>query len=258
MKRNHIGILFFLVSLMAASCSKMDALFNNGEPVTEQRNISQPFEVICMHDNINVELVHSSHPRLELTCPKNLIDNIVTEVQGDSLVVWNDNNFEWLRSFDYSIDLTIYYDSLREINYSSNGRLHSKDSLMGCTDLDTLGDYGRHSFMLRIREGSGDIDLTFNCDVMRNRFFNGTSCITLHGEAGYCEYILRAYGTVHALGMNTNIATVLSESTNDIYLQMRNGGSLAAQLRSIGNVYYKGNPWISEECTGDGRVIKLE
>ena len=255
MKRKHIAVLFFLVSLMAASCSKV---FTNGEPVTEQRNISQPFEVICMYDNINVELVHSSWPRMELTCPKNLIDNIKTEVQGDSLVIWNENNLNWLRSFDYTIDLTIYYDSLREINYASLGRLHSKDSLIGCVNFDSLGDYGKRCFMLRIREGCGDIDLTFNCDVMRNRFFNGTSCVTLHGEAGYTEYILRAYGTVHALDLNTNIATVLSESTNDLYLLMRNGGSLAVKLRNIGNVYYKGNPWVSEECTSDGRVIKLE
>lgn len=257
MKRKHIAVLFFLVSMMATSCSKVDALFNNGEPITEQRSISQPFDVICMHDNINVELVHSSHPRLELTCPKNLIDNIITEIQGDSLIIWNDNDHNWLRSFDYNIDLTVYYDSLREINYCSNGRLHSSDTLVGRIVLDTLGDYGRRCFMLRILEGCGDIDLTFNCDVMRNRFFNGTSCITLHGEAGYSEYILRAYGTVHAQDLNTNIVNVLSESTNDLYLLMRNGGTLNARLYSIGNVYYIGNPWVSKECSGDGQVIKI-
>lgn len=258
MKRSPIAVLCFLVSLLAFSCSKVDSLFNNGEPVTEQRAIDQPFDILCLHDNINVELVHSSHPRLELTCPKNLIDNIMTELHGDSLVVWNDNNLNWIRSYDYSIDLTIYYDSLREINYCSTARLHSRDTLYGRIDLDTLGDYGRNCFMLRIKEGCGDIDLTFKCDVMRNRFFNGTSCITLHGEAGYSEYILRAYGMVNSLDLNSNIVNVLSESTNDLYLLMRNGGALTAKLHSIGNVYYKGNPWISKECTSDGQVIKLE
>ena len=261
MKRNRIAILFFLVSLLTASCTKMDALFNNGTPVTEQRNLEQSFEVICMYNNVNVNLVRDNHPHLELTCPENLIDNITTEIRHDSLIIKNENDFNWLRSYDYSIDLTIYYDSLREINYASTARLFSSDTLRGCYTIDTVdGDYKR-SFMLRIKEGCGDIDLTFNCEVLRDRFFNGTSYVILRGVAGYSEHIVRSYGTVHAEGLDSNIITVLSESTNDLYIKIRNGGSLRAQLYSIGNLYYQGNPnphLSSFDCYSDGQAIKIQ
>ena len=116
MKRNNVAILFFLVSLLTVSCSKVDRLFNNGKPVTEQRELGHTFNTISMYNNVNVKLIQSDHPHLELTCPENLIDNITTEIEGDTLVIKNENDFNWLRSFDYSIDLTVYYDNLLTIN----------------------------------------------------------------------------------------------------------------------------------------------
>lgn len=257
MRRNRIVVLFFLVSLLSASCSKVDKLFLNGEPVTEQRATGGHFGVLCMYNNVNVKLVQSDHPHLELTCPKNLIGNIVTEVRNDSLIIRNDNEYNWLRTYDYDINLTVYYDSLREITYASIGRLECPEPLVGylhATD-SIVGSYSSN-FILRIKEGSGDININFDCQVMKLVFSNGTSKVTLRGEAGYVEYYLKSYGAVHAETLNSNIVKVMSHSTNDIYVWARS--QLIAQLFSIGNVYYKGNPNIEEHCEGDGRVIKLE
>lgn len=261
MKRTIIAVLYFLVSLSAASCNKLDALFGNGEPVSEVRQADGPFTSICMYGNVNVNLKHSTPPRFELTCPKNLIDNIVTEVRNDSLIIRNDNDFNWLRSYDYSINLTVCFDSLSEINYASTARLTTEDTLTGCLIADTSDGLLCRTFMLRTKEGCGDIDLVFNCDVLRDRFFNGTSHITLRGIAGYTEHIVRSYGTVHAEALNTNIVSVMHESTNDLYLWVRNGGTLQAQLNSIGNLYYKGQPDPSRthiSCNSSGKAIKLE
>ena len=259
MRKSIIAALFSLVSLIPVSCSKMDALFNNGEPVTETRTASENFDIICMYNNVNINLIQSNHPHFELTCPKNLIDNIVTEIRNDSLIIRNYNDYNWLRSYDYTIDLNVYFDSLYEINYASTARLTTQDTLTGICIPDTTDGFNRRTFMLRTKEGCGDIDLTFNCEVLRNRFFNGTSHITLRGIAGYTEHIVRSYGTVHAETLDSNIVTAVSESTNDIYLKVRDGGSLRAELYSIGNLYYIGeyvNPIV--QYHGEGRVIKLE
>ena len=112
-----------------ASCTKVDTLFNNGEPITEQRSVEKDFNAISMSNNVNVKLVHDRQPRLELTCPKNLIEKVTTEIVGDTLYIKNENDFNWLRSFDYSIDLTVYYDSLRLINNASIGNLLCTDTI---------------------------------------------------------------------------------------------------------------------------------
>ncbi len=262
MKRNVIAVLFFLVSLMAASCSKMDQLFNNGEPVTERREVAHRFSAISMYNNVNVKLVQSTYPHLELTCPKNLIEKVTTEIEGDTLVIKNENEYNWLRSFDYSIDLTVYYDSLRQINFASVGDLLCTDSIKGIAEqtIDSTGGFidtiTIHNFNLNINEGCGDIDLTFNCNVVKNNFGNGTSKVTFRGKAEYTEIIMRSYGVVHAENLNSNFVRVQSHSTNDAYVWARS--KLTVWLYSIGNVYYKGNPWVVKECTSDGQVIKLE
>jgi len=262
MKRNIIAVLFFLVSLTMASCSKMETLFTNGEPITEQRTLDHRFEAIKMYNNVNVKLVQDNHPHLELTCPKNLIEKVTTEIDGDTLVIKNENDYNWLRSFDYSIDLTVYYDSLRQIDFASVGYLLCTDSIKGIKELTidstnaVIDTAWVPSFNLNIKEGCGDIDLTFNCNVVKSNFTNGTSLVTLRGLAQYTEIIMRSYGVVHAENLNSNFVRVQSHSTNDAYVWART--KLTVWLYSIGNVYYKGNPWIVQECTNDGQVIKLE
>ena len=262
MQRNVIAILFILVSLMVTSCQKMDALFKNGEPVTEYRTVGQNFTVVSMFNNVNVKLVQDRHPHLELTCPKNLIEKVTTEVKNDTLVIKNENDFNWIRSYDYSIDLTVYYDSLRSVNYYSIGDLRSIDSIIGmkAQSIDSteigIDTISTHNFILRILEGSGDINLTFNCNVLKTVFSNGTSKVILKGYAGYAEHYLKSYGVIHAEDLNSNIVKVMSQSTNDAYVWAQS--VLYAYLYNIGNAYYKGHPWIEAHCEGDGRVIKLE
>ena len=274
MKRNTVAILFFLVSLMVASCSKVDTLFSNGDPITEQRELGHRFVAISMYNNVNVKLVHDSHLHMELTCPKNLIEKITTEFDGDTLYIKNENDYNWLRSYDYSIDLTVYYDSLRLINFASVGDLRCSDSIKGMfeksidtigmsidtteTSIDTIWDIETswiQSFNLNINEGCGDIDLTLDCDVVKSNFGNGTSFVTLKGLAEYTEIIMRSYGVIHAENLNSNFVRVQSHSTNDAYVWART--KLTVWLYSIGNVYYKGNPQVVEDCPSEGRVFRL-
>ena len=261
MKRKLIIVLFFLVNLTVSSCSKV---FTNGKPVTEQRNLGHRFETICIYNNVNVKLVSSDRQYIELTCPENLIEKVTTEVKGDSLIIKNENEFNWLRSFDYSIDMTVYYDSLREITYASIGNLCCADSIRGfetmsidtITGTDSIETHWKRNFVLRIKEGCGDIDLCFRCDVLKTVFSYGTSNVTLRGKASYTEHYMKSYGAIHAENLDSYIVKVQSQSTNDIYVWARN--QLRAYLSSIGNVYYKGNPWIVQDCSNEGRVIKLE
>ena len=276
MKRSIIAVLFFLVSLMVISCSKVDQLFNNGEPVTEQRKLDHRFIAISMYNNVNVKLVQDSHPRLELTCPKNLKDKVTTKVDSvsNTLIIKNENDYNWLRSYDYSIDLTVYYDSLRLINFASVGDLRTSDPIKGMIEMsiDTIGmsidttETGIdtvwnietawvHNFNLNINEGCGDIDLTFDCNVVKNNFGNGTSHVTFRGIAEYTEIIMRSYGVVHAENLNSNFVRVQSHSTNDAYVWART--KLTVWLYSIGNVYYKGHPKVVKECTSEGQVYRL-
>ena len=264
MQRSLSVVLYILASLLITSCSKVDSLFNNGEPITVQREVDQVFHSISMYNNVNVKLVHDNHPHLELTCPENLIEKVTTVVEDGVLTVKNENDYNWLRSYDYSIDLTIYYDSISAINYASVGDLFSTDTIRGYgkREIDTT-ESGFHtlwtrSFYININEGCGDIDLAVKCNVFKTNFNNGTSEVTLRGLADYTEIFMRSYGIVHAEKLYSNFVRVMSESTNDAYVWF--GTKLTVWIKSIGNIYYKGKPSHIEikQHTGDGEIIKLE
>ena len=261
MKRSHIAALFILVSLCLASCNKL----TNGEPTTEKRSVGS-FSAISMHNNVNVKLIQDAHPRLELTCPKNLIEKVKTEVIDNTLYIKNENDLNWIRDFDYSIDLTVYYDSLRKIEYASIGDLQSLEStpIMGMYEWeihrDTTGAVIDSSWVrylyLNINEGCGDIDLNLDCDRLINNFPNGTSHVTLRGKVAYSDHVTLSYGPIHAEELKSNFVRVRSESTNDVYVWAETG--LRVWLYSIGNVYYKGSPATNiETCESDGRLIPL-
>lgn len=262
MKRKLIIVLFFLVSLTVVSCSKVDKLFNNGKPVTEYRSFDHRFSVISIYNNVNVKLVRDNHIHVELTCPENLIEKITTEIDGDTLIIKNKNEYNWLRSFDYSIDMTVYFDSLCKINYASIGTLFCSDSLQGLGEMvidsieDGIDSVWTRKFNLNINEGCGDIDLTFNSDVVKCNFGNGTSKVTLRGTASYTELLMRSYGVIHAETLESNFVRVQSNSSNDAYVWAKT--ILRVWLYSSGNVYYKGQPWIAKVCNSSGQVFHLE
>ncbi len=266
MQRSLSVVLYILASLLITSCSKVDSLFNNGEPITVQREVNQVFHSISMYNNVNVKLVHDNHPHLELTCPENLIEKVTTKIEDGILTVKNENDHNWLRSYDYSIDLTIYYDSISTINYASVGDLYSSDNDTirgyGKREIDTT-ETGIHSqwirgFYININEGCGKIDLAVKCNVIKTDFNNGTSEVTLRGLADYTEILMRSYGVVHAENLYSDFVRVMSESTNDAYVWFRT--KLTVWIKSIGNIYYKGKPSHIEikQHTGDGEIIKLE
>ena len=262
MKRKPIIVLFSLISLLTASCTKMDKLFKNGEPVTEYRSLDRRFNVISIYNNVNVKLVRDNHVHVELTCPENLIEKITTEIDGDTLVIKNQNEYNWLRSFDYSIDMTVYFDSLCKIKYASIGTLFCSDSLHGFGEMvidsteNGIDSVWTRKFDLNINEGCGDIDLTFSSNVVKCNFGNGTSKVTLRGKAAYTELLMRSYGVIHAEELESIFVRVQSHSTNDAYVWAKTG--LRVWLYSGGNVYYRGHPWVAKICNSSGQVFRLE
>ncbi len=248
--RHTILYITMLACCMLASCAK--APLTNGDPVTQDRPITQPFSKIDMHDNIDVTLVKSTDgtQHVEVTSGENVIDNIVTEVKGDTLVIANENALDWIRSYDCPFDVTIYYNSIGSINYYSVGSLTSTDSITGA------GDDSGTWFYLNIFEGSGDIDLGINCRDLRVNYKYGTSEVKLHGRAAICYIFHNSFGPLEAENLWTNMTWIVSNST--CYSRVWAETYLCAMLHGLGNTYYKGSPEIEYSHDSSGLLLPLE
>ena len=275
MKRNLILLLIFVVAeLLLASCQKLDdSLY--GELTTTEIPLESDFKSIFVYNNVNVLLKHSNNPRIELSCPSKLADKITCNITGDTLYIRNENDFNLNFSTNYTCEMTIYYDVLRSIDFASIGYLKCdpNDSIRGFiappsfTDtiisdsllVDTIVDLDH--FYLYISEGSGDIDLTFSCNLIKLFFINGTSKVTFRGKANYCEFYLRSYGQLDARYLNANFVRISNASSNDAYVWATRDQELSglkAWIYSRGNIYYKGHPSITFEKHGEGNLIPLD
>ncbi|MBQ8761032.1 MAG: DUF2807 domain-containing protein [Bacteroidales bacterium] len=226
-------IIIALILISCVSCKK--APLTNGDIVSRTTELSS-FNTINIYDNIDVNLIKSDTFKIEITTGDNLIENIVCEVADSILTLRNENIMNWIRSYDYPLSANIYFkDDIKKIYYESVGHLKSDDYICD----DTLSN-----LTLTLMQGSGDINLRFNCRSFS--LFSNDKCtnkINLEGKSSYGTINQRGLGPIYAEEMSCRNLSVHSTDVNDIYVNCRD--NLSVQIYHSGNVYYKGHPEIN-------------
>lgn len=213
MKRALNVILLVCAIAVLDSCSK----FSNGDVIEKTRQLDESFQMIELHDNVNVTLKHcdASNPTgfIQLKTGENLWDGISTEVEADTfclqvngnnikmpvnkLVIRNNNTLDFLRPYDYVLEMALYYDSIISIAFNSNGCI-STDTLRGYNFpthfTKPIGHGGTLEFdslvanlHIEATGGSGDLNVKTNCHRLTTVYEHGTSNIILSGKAKCTE-----------------------------------------------------------------------
>jgi hypothetical protein len=73
-----------LYGLLSAACT--DSILGNGETVSEQREVSA-FERLELRGAVNVTVEEAEQPSVVVTIDSNLLDNVITRVDGTTLIV---------------------------------------------------------------------------------------------------------------------------------------------------------------------------
>lgn len=222
--------LCFLASF--SSCKK--APLTVGSIVTEIRELPD-FTEVHVNDNINISLVRSDTCYIEITTGKNIIDNITTEVNYGVLSICNTTTCNWLRPYDYTLNVTLYFKDITNFIFASSGTLDTQNNYTG---LVVSPNYYR----FEIHGGSGDVDLNVNnCNDLRIVYQHGSSHLNLHGEDNHNLVIYkRSYGVIEAQNYDAEIVHVTTDSASDCYISASE--SIDATINNLGNIYYKGDP----------------
>jgi hypothetical protein len=112
---SKVGIIL-LAFVLVTSCNKGSdsGCFNStGDITRENRNI-ESFNSILLHDNVNLILEKTSSNSIVVEAGSNLISGIITEVNDVGVLeIGNDNNCNWIRSFDSPINVYLNYEFKR-------------------------------------------------------------------------------------------------------------------------------------------------
>lgn len=268
MKRALNVILLVCAINILGACNK----FSNGDVIEKPRQLDESFQMIELNDDVNVTLKHcdAEHPAgyIMIKTGENLWDNISAEVEVDTfrlmvhgttvnspfnkLVIRNNNDLDFLRPYDYTLEMTIYYDSIISIIFNSNGVINS-DTLRGYNylthftqptgqgtsiEFDSLAP----NLHLDAEGGSGDLNVLTNCNHLTVFYSHGTSNIILRGKVECAEIYgdYDCHGIIDGKDMETTNYYGTFNGTNTIIAKAFD--YLSATNNNIGRIYYAPYP----------------
>lgn len=230
MKRNILNNFWLLtfgfwLSISFTSCEK--APWTNGKEVTETRWFDEPVTAIHVYHDIDVTLIEADTFRIEVTTGENLMERITSNVEGGVLYLKNENIRNWIRSYDYPLDIKIYHNSITCVNYESWGDLKSEGYLFQ----DTI-----NHFDLDVKHGSGHIDIKLNCKTLNISSHDGTAKITVAGSADFADIYHNARNNIYATELVSKDACAKVYYEGSIYVNCIN--NLEALVNNFGSIYY--------------------
>ncbi len=240
------AVAFVLLSLFLAGCAKspLPDCFKSTGKIEQETRYPEYFHGLKLYDNINLHLIPSSGTSLIVEAGKNLLGKIETYVDEDSiLIIRNNNRCNWVRSYETPINVYLGVRDLHSIEYRSIGDLSCSDTLR------------QDSLRIDVWEGAGNIDLGVHLKKCEANIHYGTAVITLSGITRQGYYYQLGAGKIDASSLKSEQVYIRNWSSNDL-----SGWAtkyLSAEIKGLGNVYYRGNPVISSNILGEGRLLQM-
>ena len=245
MRRTSIYLLSALL-LLLTRCDNDDGICisSTGDIITQDR-LALSYHYVEVYDNINLILTQdTSLTAIKVEAGENLIDGITTEINNGHLILRNQNTCNWLRSFEVPVNVYLTFTSLDTLVFQAAANIT-------CTNAWT-----NDIVCIDIMEGSGNIDLDLNVYKSFLTVQFGTVSMNVKGYSQVTYISSQGYGPFHAEDLNSKFTYIYTFSPNDVYVTATL--ELAAEIKNIGNVYYRGDPPIvTSIITGEGKLIKF-
>jgi hypothetical protein len=238
------GLIVLAIFAGISSCKKSGDCFKSTGNIIQQSRSITDFDTILAKENVDIVLTQDSVNGVVVEAGEKIIDGITTVINNRQLEIDNTNSCNWVRSYDKPLIVYVHVKNLRKIWYLSAGNITT-------TNVLTPG-----SFMLDVWGGCGSINLSIN--VVQGVIYEhlGTADITVRGKSLYSSVSLGDFGFLQLKDLQSDYAYITSSGSNDCYINARK--YLAANINSIGNIYYTGNPdSIHVNITGTGQLIQF-
>ena len=239
----YLTALAFLLAGLLSGCGKDGGVcISNSGPLTRQVRSVGDFNQVNLNDNVSLVLVTDSAGPVVVEAGRNLLGGIKTTVENGQLSISNANTCNWLRDYQKPIRIYLSVNKLWKIKYNGSGDITAN----GTVKLDSLA--------VEVWGGCGTVDLTV--DIWKGNFsLNlGTVDMKLRGVSAITSVLSADYGLYDGRDLQTGYTFITSKGSNDCYVRATN--SLEANIQSIGNIYYGGNPHsVNATINGSGRVI---
>ena len=246
MRKGLLIILSFILIFAVSACKKMgfDNCFRNtGEIILQEREANE-IHYVLLENNVNLVVKQDTAPSLRVEAGENIIDKVITEVNGSNLYIRNENNCNWMRSYENEITVYLGIGKLDSLDYRGSGDVSSQNTIRN------------DSINISVWEGSGTIEMSLDVDKSSLNLHYGTVDMHFKGKSNVTYIYASSYGPVYCENLDSKFTYVNNRGTNDCYV--RASVALEVTIEYLGNIYYYGTPAIvKENVTAEGELIKL-
>jgi hypothetical protein len=243
MSSRNLILVSCVLAIIFSACKKPGCLGSAGTVTTVTRNLNS-FNELILDSKINVVLTQSTTNKIEITAPKNIEPNITSIINGNTLTIQNEGDCGWMRNPDETVNVHIYFQDLRNIDYKGSGNVTNTDTLR-------LEHLNISSFT-----GAGNIELTLDNIYTGAYIMLESAAIKLHGKSVSCFTYTNARGLADMRDFTVKRMVIEYGGLADTYVHVTE--DLNATLYYKGNIYYNGNPVISKNLSySSGKLINV-
>ncbi|WP_299098044.1 head GIN domain-containing protein [uncultured Winogradskyella sp.] len=226
----------FSVTTSCAQWGKWEKVKGNGNITTENRSTGD-YDGLKSAGPMNFKLIQGKEGNITIEGDSNLMEHIVTKVEGGKLVVKVEDGVNIKPS--KTIVVTIPYESINSV------------SLAGSGDIENSGTIKSNNFDVSIA-GSGDINLKISSNTVESNIA-GSGDIELSGSTK--DLTTKITGSGDFDGSDLDSTNVTAKITGSGGANVVCNGELKVRITGSGDVKYSGKPTNKDtKVTGSGSV----
>ncbi|GMN05873.1 hypothetical protein MTsPCn5_12620 [Croceitalea sp. MTPC5] len=245
--------IFYLLScflcLFACNSENASDCFQNAGDLVRLEVEVPDFTDITVFENLNLVLIQGDEQKVELESGEFLINEVSAEVEGDRLILRNENTCNFVREYGLT---TVYVTSPNIENVrSSTGLLISSDGVLNYPNLSLVSE----SFTNPETETTdGSFDLTINSENV-SILVNGIAFVKLSGVTNSLNVTIAAGDSrIEAESLISQNVSLNHRGSNDIFVNPQE--RISGIIRGYGDVISVNRPSeVTVEEIFNGRLI---
>ena len=230
--------------MISGSCNKEnapDCFQKSGDRITISRTFDQSISKIFLDDYVHVELMPSEENYCEIEGPKNLLPEIITELNSGELNIRNENTCGFVRNLNPNFIVRVFANP-------------NEIEIVGTGDLAFLDTLHVDDFKLDCYDCSGNLNLLLHTDKTEAFVHEGVASLTIKGTTFRSDLFNQGINVLDASEFDSRFQGLISNSINTIY--GRSSEYLYVSLNESGDVVYYGSPnTIDIEGDGSGELL---
>jgi hypothetical protein len=230
--------------LMFSTCQKdhlFDCFTSTGKTIVQHREAGV-FSNIDLKNSIDLIIYPDTTPFIQVEAGEHLIDGIITELDGNTLYIRNENKCNWVRSFENKYIVRIGMRDPEHISYYGSGEIRCMDTIR------------TREFTFDSWNGSGSIYLLFHCEKTHINNSAGRTDIHARGISGVSYVYIHDTAMLDASELESGYTFIRNSSTGDCHVYVSK--EIEAEIIYSGSIYYSGSPYrVVKSGEGSGKLV---